>query len=132
MGSSVRSDLNEGFRKEWDESLREAARLIRNVIDDVSRESEGEGQFDNSVSDGNLIGRLEVAEEIIRGETPPVHAVGGTVTVNDARRWFKNLDPERAEVIAVKTFNDPEVTEAQYRAIALYYGDEIVEWKDGK
>ena len=70
MGSSYRSDLNGGSMREWEEKLRDAHRLIKQVRDEVSSNCGEDGQFDNAADDGALYGRLGVCLEIIAGELP--------------------------------------------------------------
>ncbi len=70
MSSSYRTDLNMGRMKEWEEKLRQAVTLIKEVKKEVAEFSDGEGQYDNMYDDGVLAGKLAVAISVIEFELP--------------------------------------------------------------
>lgn len=70
MGSSYRDDLNRGFMPDWENTLREALRLIGGIADAVGECIGEDGQFDNAADDGALREKLWEAMAIIRAELP--------------------------------------------------------------
>ena len=68
MGSSYRSHLNGGYMPEWEKKLREAICLVRFVIDEIY--DCDEDQIDNATDNGVLIGRLQMACDLISSELP--------------------------------------------------------------
>ena len=70
MGSSYRTDLNNGRMPEWEASLREAIAIIDKVADDVSGTIGDDGQYDNAADDGALAEALRQAIRTIRAELP--------------------------------------------------------------
>ena len=70
MGSSYRSDLNNGMMPSWENKLKSAIVTIEDIADELGGLIGDDGQFDNAADDGALRERLLDASEIIRRELP--------------------------------------------------------------
>lgn len=70
MSGSYRQELSDGFAPDWEAELREAVKRIRGVIHEVHDCIGQDGEYDNAADDGQLIGRLVAAVEIIESELP--------------------------------------------------------------
>ena len=71
MGSSLRQDFNNGSIPEWEWKIKEAAALIREVIESSYAASDGESQFDNASDDGAFRERLKICVDLLKSELPP-------------------------------------------------------------
>lgn len=70
MGSSYRNDLRNGSMRKWEDKLRNACDLVREVISEVWECAHDGDQFDNSADDGALAEKLGLAVRFITEELP--------------------------------------------------------------
>ena len=72
MGSSYRQDLQSGYMKDWEESIKKAIALVGWVEDRVINTIGDDGQYDNAASDGGLAERLSIVIRLLEETLPAV------------------------------------------------------------
>lgn len=84
MGSSDRSDLNNGYDRDNSDKLQAAADLIEEVVDCFL---EGHaGTPEDAADDGAFVARMRVAASLIEEELPPRRRVAPDTTDNELEK----------------------------------------------
>lgn len=70
MSASYRQMLNSGRMPVWAKKIKEAAKLLEEITDEIYADIGDDGQFDNAADDGALAERLFIAKTLIESELP--------------------------------------------------------------